>query len=52
MQEWQNHSDILMSFAHNGGETQLVLFDRSNSTCSIDVKSDGSALEEKASWGC
>ena len=31
----------------NAGKTQLVLFDRSNNTGSIDVKIDGSVLEEK-----
>ena len=34
----------------NGGKTQLVLFDRSNDTCSIDVRMDGSVLEEKSSF--
>ena len=29
----------------NAGKTQLVLFDWSNSTCTIDVKMDGSVLE-------
>ena len=33
----------------NAGETQLVSFDRSNSTGAIDVKMDGSVLEEKSS---
>ena len=36
------------------GKTQLVLFDWSNKTGSIDVKIDGSVLEEKSSlryWG-
>ena len=33
----------------NAGKTQLVLFDRSNNTGAIDVKMDGSALEEKSS---
>ena len=34
------------------GKTQLVLFDRSNSTVAIDVKMDGSGsvLEEKSSF--
>ena len=32
------------------GKTQLVLFDRSNNTGTIDVKMDGSALEEKSSF--
>ena len=31
----------------NAGKTQLVLFDWSNNTGSIDVKMDGSVLEEK-----
>ena len=33
----------------NAGKTQLVSFDRSNNDGSIDVKMDGSALEEKSS---
>ena len=33
----------------NVGKTQLVLFDRSNNTGTIDVRMDGSALEEKSS---
>ena len=33
----------------NAGKTQLVLFDRSNNTGTIDVKMDGSALEKKSS---
>ena len=32
----------------NAGKTQLVLFDRSNITGAIDVKMDGSVLEEKS----
>ena len=49
----------------NAEKTQLVLFDQSNNTGSIDVKLDGSVLEEKSSfkmqeltfsskldWGC
>ena len=32
------------------GKTQLVLFDRSNNTGAIDVKMDGSILEEKSSF--
>ena len=32
----------------NAGKTQLVLFDRSNSNGSIDVKNDVSVLEEKS----
>ena len=31
----------------NAGKTQLVLFDRSNNTVAIDVKMNGSVLEEK-----
>ena len=34
----------------NAGETQLVLFDRSKNTGAIDVKMDGSVLEEKSSF--
>ena len=34
----------------NAGKTQLVLFDRSNNNNSIDVKMDGSVLEEKSSF--
>ena len=34
----------------NAGKTQLVLFDQSNNTGSIDVKMDGSVLEEKSSF--
>ena len=49
----------------SAGKTQLVSFDRYNNAGSIDVKMDGSALEEKSSfkmlgltfsskldWGC
>ena len=36
--------------AVNAGKTQMVLFDWSNNTGSIDVKMDGSALEEKSSF--
>ena len=32
------------------GKTQLVSFDRSNNNGSIDLKVDGSALEEKSSF--
>ena len=31
----------------NAGKTQLVSFSRSNNTGAIDVKMDGSVLEEK-----
>ena len=34
----------------NAGKTQPVLFDRSNNTGSIDMKIDGSVLEEKSSF--
>ena len=34
----------------NAGKNQLVLFDRSKSTGAIDVKMDGSVLEEKRSF--
>ena len=34
----------------NARKTQLVLFDQSNNTDSIDVKMDGSALEENSSF--
>ena len=34
----------------NAGKTQLVLFDRSNNTVAIDVKMNGSVLEEKSSF--
>ena len=34
----------------NVGRTQLVLFNQSNSTGSIDVKMDGSVLKEKSSF--
>ena len=33
----------------NAGKIQLVLFDRFNNTGTIDVKMDGSALEENSS---
>ena len=33
----------------NAGKTQLVLFDWSNNTGAINVKTDGSVLEEKSS---
>ena len=34
----------------SAGKTQLVSFDRSNNTGSIDVKMDGPVLEEKSSF--
>ena len=36
----------------NAGKTQLVLFDRSNNNGSIDVKMNGSVLEEKHLLRC
>ena len=34
----------------NAGKTQLVSFDQSNNNGSIDMKMDGSALDEKSSF--
>ena len=34
----------------NAGKTQLISFDQSNNTGAIDVKMDGSVLEEKPSF--
>ena len=34
----------------NAGKTQLVLFDQSNNNGAIDVRKDGSVLEEKPSF--
>ena len=34
----------------NAGKTQLVSFDQSNNDGSIDVKMDGSVVEEKSSF--
>ena len=34
----------------DAGKTQLVLFDQSNNTGAVDVKMDGSVLEEKSSF--
>ena len=34
----------------NAGKTQLVSFDRSSDTGAVDVKMDGSILEEKSSF--
>ena len=34
----------------NAGKTQLVMFDRSNNIDTVDVKVDGSVLEEKSSF--
>ena len=35
---------------YNAGKTELVSFDRSNNNGSIDMKMDGSVLEEKSSF--
>ena len=32
----------------NAGKSQLVSFDWSNNTCTIDVKMDGSVLDKKS----
>ena len=37
-------------YAFNAGKTKPVLLDRSKNTCAIDVKMDGSVLEEKTSF--
>ena len=34
----------------NAGKTQLVSFDQSNNTVAIDVKLEGSVLEEKSTF--
>ena len=34
----------------SAAKTELVSFDQSNNTCFIDVKMDGSVLEEKLSF--
>ena len=34
----------------NAGKTELVSLDQSKNTCAIDVKMDGSVLEEKSSF--
>ena len=36
----------------NAGKTELVLFDRSNTTGAIDVKMDGSVLEKNSLLTC
>ena len=45
---WTGGKKWLVHF--NAGKTQLVSFDRSNNNGSIDVKMDGSVLEEKPSF--
>ena len=44
--DWDRKS--LIDF--NAGKTQLFLFDRSNNVGAIDMKMDGSVLEEKSSF--
>ena len=44
--DWEN--EWLVDFSD--GKTQLVLFDQSNNIVTIDVKTDGSVLEEKSSF--
>ena len=39
-----------MACCFNAGKIQLVLFDWSNNNGSIDLKMDGSVLEEKSSF--
>ena len=39
---------LLVDF--NSGKTQLVSLNQSNNTGSVDVKNDGSVLEEKSSF--
>ena len=36
-----------VAYCFNAGKNQLVCFDQSNNTGAIDVKMDGSVLEEK-----
>ena len=43
-------SDLQDTVDFNVGKTQLVSFDRSKNTGAIDVKMDGSVLEEKTSF--
>ena len=40
-------SDLWDTVDFNAGQTELVLFDWSNNTGAIDVRMDGSVLEEK-----
>ena len=39
-----------MAFGFNAGKTQLVSFGRSQNTGAIDMKMDGSVLEEESSF--
>ena len=45
--EWCNWKGFL---DFNAGKTQLVSFDQCNNSGAIDVKMDGSVLEEKSSF--
>ena len=46
-----NHSkNLKMQVDFNAGKIELVLLDRSNNTGAIDVKMNGSVLEEKSSF--
>ena len=48
MRIWSTrHCGLGQEVAFDAGKTQLILFDPSNNTGSIDVKMDGSVLEEK-----
>ena len=42
--------DVICNIVIYAGKTQLVLFDRSNNTGAVDVKIEGSVLEEKSSF--
>ena len=44
------HCGLGQEVVFNAWKTQLVLFDRSNNTGAIDLKMDGSVLEEKSSF--
>ena len=51
MRIWSTrHCGLGQEVAFDAGKTQLILFDPSNNTGSIDVKMDGSVLEEKLSF--
>ena len=49
-QQLELASELESDLRDNVGKTQLVSFDRSNNNGSIDVKIDGSVLEEKSSF--
>ena len=46
-QQLELASELESDLRDTGGKTQLVLFDQSKNTGAIDVKMDGSVLEEK-----